>query len=203
MRTLTLSLSISFVTLTGCGGGSAPPPPVATPAGLAGDELRPLSSRDQAPAHGGPAHGASPGADAAPGAPQLPAGHPPMGGAADPHGNVASGGATRSAGSVQGTITLAPRFAVGPSDVLYVIARKGSSTLAVRRVDKPTFPFAFELSGADVMMGGVAFEGPLDIVARVSRTGDAIPAKGDIEGTAKEVPVPSRGVQLTVDSVRQ
>jgi cytochrome c-type biogenesis protein CcmH len=125
-----------------------------------------------------------------------------MGGGADPHGNVASGGPTRSAGSVSGTITLAPRLAVGPSDVLYVIARKGSSTLAVRRVDKPSFPFAFELSGADVMMGGVAFEGPLDIVARVSRTGDAIPAKGDVEGTARDVKVPSRGLRLTIDSVR-
>jgi hypothetical protein len=42
----------------------------------------------------------------------------------------------------------------------------------------------------------------VDVVARVSRTGDAIPAKGDLEGTAKGVAVPSKDVKLTIDSVR-
>jgi cytochrome c-type biogenesis protein CcmH len=126
-----------------------------------------------------------------------------MGGAADPHGNIAVGGAARSPGSVSGTVSVAPKLSVAPSDVLYLIARKGNSTLAVRRVDKPTFPFAFEISGADVMMSGVAFDGPLDLVARVSRTGDAIPSKGDIEGTIRNVKVPAQGVKLTIDSVRE
>ena len=83
------------------------------------------------------------------------------------------------------------------------MAKKGTTTLAVRRVDKPSFPFAFEISGGDAMMSGIAFEGPVDVVARVSRTGDAIPAKGDLEGTAKNVKVPAKGVSLTIDSVRQ
>jgi cytochrome c-type biogenesis protein CcmH len=83
------------------------------------------------------------------------------------------------------------------------MAKKGAATLAVRRVDKPSFPFAFEMSAGDAMMGGGSLEGPVDVVARVSRTGDAIPAKGDLEGTAKNVKVPSKNVQLTIDSVRQ
>jgi cytochrome c-type biogenesis protein CcmH len=98
---------------------------------------------------------------------------------------------------------LAPKLQASPTDVLYVIAKKGGSTLAVRRVEKPTFPFAFEISGSDAMMSGIAFEGLLDVVARVSRTGDAIPAKGDLEGTARNVKVPAKGVSLTIDSVRQ
>jgi len=53
------------------------------------------------------------------------------------------------------------------------------------------------------MMGGGSFEGPVDVVARLSRTGDAIPAKGDLEGVAKSVKVPSKSVQLTIDTVRQ
>jgi cytochrome c-type biogenesis protein CcmH len=85
---------------------------------------------------------------------------------------------------------------------MYVMAKKGTATLAVRRVDKPSFPFAFEIAGGDAMMGGAAFEGPVDVVARVSRTGDAIPAKGDLEGVAKGVKVPARDVKLTIDSVR-
>jgi cytochrome c-type biogenesis protein CcmH len=124
-------------------------------------------------------------------------------GQVDPHGNAAAGGASRSAGSITGTITVAPKLPVGPSDVLYVIAKKGASTLAVRRVEGPSFPFAFEISGADAMTPGIAFEGPLDLVARVSRTGDAIPSKGDIEGIAKGVRVPAKGIALTIDSVRE
>jgi hypothetical protein len=193
--------------LAACGGSTNPPPPVATatPSRTA-DDLGPLSSRD-AKASPAPGAAAAPaGADAT-----LPPGHPPIGGAADPHGagapdphgNVAGAGPTKSAGSVTGTITLAPKLQASPSDVLYIIAKKGGSTLAVRRVEKPSFPFAFEIGGGDAMMTGVAFEGPLDVVARVSRTGDAIPAKGDLEGTAKSVKVPSKDVKLTIDSVRQ
>ncbi len=123
------------------------------------------------------------------GAPQaapLPAGHPPIGEPAP--------GAT-SAGSITGTIALSPKLQVGPADVMYVMAKKGTATLAVRRVDKPSFPFAFEIGGGDAMMGGAAFEGPVDVVARVSRTGDAIPAKGDLEGIAKGVKVNAKDVR--------
>jgi cytochrome c-type biogenesis protein CcmH len=82
------------------------------------------------------------------------------------------------------------------------MAKKGTATLAVRRVDKPSFPLAFEISAGDAMMGGGSLAGPVDVVARVSRTGDAIPAKGDLEGVAKGVNVPSKNVQLTIDTVR-
>jgi cytochrome c-type biogenesis protein CcmH len=123
----------------------------------------------------------------------LPAGHPPI-------GEPAPG--TTSAASITGTIALSPKLEAGPSDVLYVMAKKGSATLAVRRVERPSFPFAFEISGGDAMMGGGSFEGPVDVVARLSRTGDAIPAKGDLEGVARNVKVPSTAVKLTIDTVR-
>jgi cytochrome c-type biogenesis protein CcmH len=129
---------------------------------------------------------------AAAGAP-LPAGHPPI-------GEPAPG--TQSKGRITGTIVLSPKLKIGPADVMYVMAKKGAATLAVRRVEKPTFPFAFEITGGDAMMGGGTFEGPVDVVARVSRTGDAIPAQGDLEGVAKGVKVPAKDVTLTIDSVR-
>ena len=188
--------------LVACSGSQGPPPPVASaPPPRTTDEISPLSSRDAAvPPAASPA--AAPGTlagDAS--SASLPPGHPPIG-AADPHGNVAAPGATTSAGSISGTITLSPRLSTAPSDVLYVMAKKGASTLAARRYDKPSFPFSFQISGADAMMTGVAFAGPLDVVARVSRSGDAIPAKGDLEGTARGVKVPAQGVRLTIDSVR-
>lgn len=191
--------------MAACGGSSAPPPPVATATpSTAADDLRPMSSREgtsasTAPATPGDAQvalppGHPPLEGAAPPAAPLPAGHPPI-------GEPAPG--ARSAGSISGTIVLAPKLAVGPADVMYVMAKKGAATLAVRRVEKPSFPFAFEISGGDAMTGGAAFEGPVDVVARVSRTGDAIPAKGDLEGTAKNVTVPAKNVTLTIGSVRQ
>lgn len=200
MRTTALSLLLA---LAACGGASAPPPPVATatPARTS-DDLRPLTSREGA-APPAPSVGADAQAPLPPGhppiegasaqAPALPSGHPPLGGPA--------AGAT-SAGRITGTIALSPKLSVGPTDVLYVMAKQGATTLAVRRVDKPSFPFAFEISGSDAMMSGGPFGGPVDIVARVSRTGDAIPAKGDLEGTAKDVKVPAKDVRLTIDTVR-
>jgi hypothetical protein len=195
-----------LLALAACGGSSAPPPPVATatPSRTA-DDLRPLSSRDGAVA--GPA-ATSPGpADAKA---TLPPGHPPLEGAPTPAAPLPAGHppigepaqGMASAGRIAGTIALSPKLKLGPSDVLYVMAKKGTATLAVRRVDKPSFPFDFEISAGDAMMGGAGLEGPVDVVARVSRTGDAIPGKGDLEGASRNVKVPSRNVRLTIDTVR-
>ena len=74
---------------------------------------------------------------------------------------------------------------MGPGDILYVMAKKDGATLAVRRVESPSFPFAFDVAEGHAMAAGMAFEGPVDIVARVSRTGDAIPSPGDLEGTGR------------------
>jgi hypothetical protein len=198
--------------LAACGGSSSPPPPVATatPSRTA-DDLRPMSSRDS-----GEATPAAPAATptAAPGSMDsnapLPPGHPAIEGTPAPPGTLPAGhppigepsAGARSAGTIAGTIALSPKLKANPSDVLYVMAKKGTATLAVRRVEKPSFPFEFEISGGDAMMGGGTFEGPVDVVARLSRTGDAIPAKGDLEGVARNVKVPSKAVKLTIDSVR-
>jgi len=52
-------------------------------------------------------------------------------------------------------------------------------------------------------MGGTKLSGPVDIVARVSKTGDAIASTGDLEGTTLDVAVPAQGVTLTIDRVRE
>ena len=193
-----------LLALAACGGSSAPPPagghrhPVPRGGRPAPDVLargRPVGAAPAGPvdAQAPLPPGHPPLEGAAPQAAPLPAGHPPL-------GEPAPG--AKSAGSITGTIALSPKLKVGPADVMYVMAKKGAATLAVRRIDKPSFPFAFEISGGDAMTGGAAFEGPVDVVARVSKTGDAIPAKGDLEGIAKNVKVPSKNVSLTIDSVR-
>ncbi|PYQ52380.1 MAG: hypothetical protein DMF78_11430 [Acidobacteria bacterium] len=91
------------------------------------------------------------------------------------------------------------------SSVLFVIARSGPDRqiVAVRREDGVTFPFAFRISGADAMIAGTRFKGPLEITARLSKSGDAVAAKGDLEGLAKDVAVGAKDVKITLDSVRQ
>jgi cytochrome c-type biogenesis protein CcmH len=128
----------------------------------------------------------------------LPPGHPPV-----------SGGATvavNPAEAIGGTVSLGAGIArPGPKEVLYVIARdpKTQQIVAVRRNDAVSFPFTFTISGADAMGEATAFKGPLDVTARLSRSGDAIAAKGDVEGVAKGVAPGSKTVAITVDSVRQ
>lgn len=130
-------------------------------------------------------------------APALPPGHPPIGSGATP-----AAAPDQAQARVTGTVKLSPALAAGPDDVLYVIAKQGTTTLAVQRIETPAFPLAFTLSPADAMVSGVAFEGPVDLTARLSRTGDAIPSAGDLEGVTKGVAVPSAGVQVTIDTTR-
>jgi hypothetical protein len=183
------------VTLAACGGSQSPPPPVSSPTpGAGGSDMRALSSRE---AGRTPAASAPEGPDSSP---SLPPGHPPIGGAA--MGSTAPGS---TAERISGTIVVSPKLAsaLASTDILYVMAKKGSATLAVRRIEKPTFPLDFQLSGGDAMMSGSAFEGPVDVVARISKTGDAIPARGDLEGTARDVKVPAKGVVVTIDRTRE
>jgi cytochrome c-type biogenesis protein CcmH len=128
----------------------------------------------------------------------LPPGHPPLD-AAPPAGATAGG-------SVSGTVSLSPSVASrakGP--VLFLIARSAADRqiLAVRREEGVTFPFAFTISAADAMVSGTSFTGPLDITARLSQSGDAAPAKGDLEGVARGVAVGAKDVAIALDSVRQ
>jgi cytochrome c-type biogenesis protein CcmH len=147
----------------------------------------------------------APGGVAAPGAAEvsLPPGHPPIG--ARPAAAPLRAAQPASAGSITGRIVLSAQLKgqVSPSDVLYIMAKKGGATLAVRREANVRLPFAFEISGGHAMMAGTGFEGPLDVVARLSKTGDAIPSTGDLEGVARSVPVPARGITVTIDRVRE
>jgi cytochrome c-type biogenesis protein CcmH len=177
-----------------CSGSSTPPPPdpSPTPATTEGG-MRPLTSRQGGDATVPPA---APGT----GGTALPPGHPPLEGMPGTPGSVAAAGE-----SVSGTIALADELAAraGTSDVLYVMAKKDGATLAVQRVESPSFPLPFQVSEGHAMVAGTQIEGPVDIVARLSRTGDAIPSPGDLEGTTSSVAVPSEGVTVTIDHVRQ
>ncbi len=181
----TLFVLAAAATLCACRGERPAPPPESAPAPAA--TLRPLTSRDNSPAPAVSPHA-------------LPPGHPPLDGAG-PAEAVA-----RRSESVAGTIVVAPALRERASGgVLFVIARSaaGRQIVAVRREDGATFPFAFRISAADAMVAGTRFEGPIEITARLSTSGDAVAAKGDLEGTAKGVAVGAKDVKIALDSVRQ
>ena len=160
----------------GCRAAPSPPPEPPPTVPASPGALRPMTSRD-----GGGAASAGAGA-----ASVVPA----------PHG-----------AGVSGTVAVAPSLAsrIQPSDVLYLIARSARTggVVAVRREDGVRFPFAFALDAADVMVQGTPFEGPFDVTARLSKTGDAVAAKGDLEGSAAGVALGSASVAITLDRVRQ
>jgi len=124
-----------------------------------------------------------------------------------------SSGGTSSAGagsgsSVSGTVMLSPELGTpdaSPTAALYVIARSAANgqILAVKKEAGPKLPQAFHISAADQMTAGTQFSGPLDLTARLSRTGDAMPAAGDVEGTTKGVAVGAADVTITLDTVRK
>ncbi len=66
----------------------------------------------------------------------------------------------------------------GSRSTLYIVARRagaqGGPPLAVKRIVGPTFPVSFSLGPGDVMMPGMAFEGPLNLSARLDRDGDPL-----------------------------
>jgi hypothetical protein len=182
-----LCLAITLLAL-GCRDQPRPvenaPATAAPPAGLT-----PLTSRD----------GGSTSATAEPAAgAQLPPGHPSIaGGAAAP--------AAAETGTISGTVDVAPsRKGDIKGGALFVIARNASThqVVAAQREASMTFPVSFTVSAADVMMQGVAFEGPLDVTARWSKSGDAMPGSGDIEGTVRGVAIGTKGVKLVLSEVR-
>jgi len=99
--------------------------------------------------------------------------------------------ASSRAGAARGsTITGEVRLGQGrppAGATLFVIARpagtRGGPPLAVLRVPEPQFPFAFELSQANVMIPSLRFEGDMDVTARLDVDGNAMTRDpSDLEG---------------------
>lgn len=120
---------------------------------------------------------------------------------------------TATAGKVTGVITVSPELAakIKPeTDVLYIIARNqqvGPPT-AVKRIVNPQFPLTYVIGPEDAMMPGTQgfVDGEnLTIAARISRTGNAMPSAGDLEGAYKSNPAHpgDGGIDVVIEKERQ
>ncbi|HZP92892.1 MAG TPA: c-type cytochrome biogenesis protein CcmI [Burkholderiales bacterium] len=120
-------------------------------------------------------------------------------------GEAGLAAATRSA-AVTGTVSLAFSLAAhaAPEDVVFVFARAAQGPrmpLAVKRLRVRDLPYEFRLDDADAMNPNLKLSDFKDvvIVARVSKSGSAQAASGDLEGTSATVKPGARGVRVVID----
>ena len=133
---------------------------------------------------------------------------PATGGAAKPVQPVAaSPGQT-----ISGTITIEPKLKanVDPNAALFIIARPaggpGGPPLAVKKIDKPTFPLKYSLSQENVMMQGTPFAGKIDITVRLDKDGNPTTrGSGDLTGEHKKNPaaVGAKNADVVLDKLMQ
>ncbi len=120
-----------------------------------------------------------------------------------PQGAAASSGEGRS---VSGTVTLSPQLAskVRPDDSVFVFARPADGSrmpVAVVRARVSELPLRFTLDDSRAMAPTAKISALSEVMvnARVSRSGNAIPASGDLEGATEKVKVGTQGMSLVID----
>ena len=115
-------------------------------------------------------------------------------------------------GTITGTITIDAKLKanIDSQAALFIIARPaGTATgppLAVKKIDRPTFPLAYSLGSENVMMQERPFTGKVTITARLDKDGNPTTrTAGDLSGDYKKNPVEvgANNVDIVLDQVAQ
>jgi len=116
--------------------------------------------------------------------------------------------AAAGAEAVQGIVMLDAALAanVKPEDVVFVLARPADGSrmpLAVARVAVRDLPYAFRLDDSMAMAPGakLSLHPRVVVTARVSRSGQATPKKGDLEGRSEAIAPGTSGVSIVISKV--
>ena len=111
--------------------------------------------------------------------------------------------------AISGTVTVAPSLAGKGSatDTLFVFAREVNGPpmpVAIVRATKKDLPFAFRLDDSTSMMPSrkLSDVGTVVIVARLSKSGKAMPESGDLEGMSQPVKPGVDGITVVIDHER-
>ncbi len=136
----------------------------------------------------------------------LPAKSSPMAGsapAAQPGTLIGSPGGL----SITGTVTIAPKLAGkgSQSDTLFVFARAPEGPpmpVAIVRATKGDLPYSFKLDDSTSPMPTrkLSDVGPVLVVARLSKSGEAMPKSGDLQGMSRPVKPGTKGLNVVIDS---
>lgn len=110
--------------------------------------------------------------------------------------------------SISGSVTLDSSLAdkVSPDDTLFVFARASQGPkmpLAILRLNARDIPVSFKLDDNMAMTPAMKLSSFPEVVvgARISKTGQAIPASGDLEGHSDPVKIGDGEVSITIDHV--
>jgi cytochrome c-type biogenesis protein CcmH len=113
-----------------------------------------------------------------------------------------------AAKSLQGVVSIDPALAakLAPGDTVFVLARPVSGSrmpLAVARTTVAALPYRFTLDDSMAMAPGATISSHAKVVvaARVSKSGNAISQKGDIEGASDPVAPGTSGVKVVLSRV--
>lgn len=117
--------------------------------------------------------------------------------------------ADKAAGAViTGSVDIAPalKARVAATDTVFLFARPGQSgaPVAAIRANAGKLPLEFELNDSMAMNpGNVLSRHPqVNLVARVSKSGNPMAQPGDLEGTVANVKVGATGVKIVIDQAR-
>jgi cytochrome c-type biogenesis protein CcmH len=113
-----------------------------------------------------------------------------------------------SGASVEGTVTVdnSVKSGIPPGATLFVYARPadgGRMPLAILRASADKFPLEFKLDDSLAMapQARISLQQQVQLVARISKSGNATPQPGDLTGTLGPVKVGAREVKLVINEV--
>jgi hypothetical protein len=146
--------------------------------------------------------------------PPAPAPEPERSAAPPPEASAGAAGPSQGPGQkITGQVILTPAMKknVAPTDTLYIVARRvpdnpaaRGTLIAVKKLTASKFPMDFELTAADMPFQTGAFEGELQLTARVDKDGDPMTRlKGDVHGMLPKVKVGAKGVKLPLDTLQK
>ncbi|WP_455387625.1 c-type cytochrome biogenesis protein CcmI [Petrachloros mirabilis] len=114
--------------------------------------------------------------------------------------------ASRTGPAITGTITIAPVLAQkgSPNDILFVFARAVEGPpmpVAIVRATKQDLPFTFRLDDSNSPMPArkLSEAGDVVIVARLSKSGEAMPKSGDLQGMSQPVRPGTKLITVVID----
>jgi cytochrome c-type biogenesis protein CcmH/NrfG len=120
--------------------------------------------------------------------------------------------AANSGQTISGKITVDAKLKdkIDTQAALFIIARPAGGAagppLAVKKIDKPTFPLSYSLGQENVMMQGTPFAGQINITVRLDKDGNAVTREaGNLLGDHKKNPVTvgSQNVDIILDQLTQ
>ena len=93
---------------------------------------------------------------------------------------------------------------ITPRKTIRSIGDRANESIAVKKIDRPTFPLDYALSQDNVMMQGMPFTDKINVTVRLDKDGNPVTrTPGDMTGDYKKNPVEvgTKNVDIMIDQV--